>query len=41
LLVVKSGVIDPYLWLIVIIFLLLLRLPPIRHFLSGFFVHQG
>jgi sulfoxide reductase heme-binding subunit YedZ len=41
LLVVKSGVIEPYLWLIVIIFLLLLRLPPIRHFFSGFFVHQG
>jgi len=41
LLVVKAGVIEPYLWLIVIIFLLALRLPPIRHFLSGFFIHQG
>ncbi len=39
-LVVKQGVIEPYLWLILILFLLLLRLPPIRHFLSGFFVHQ-
>jgi hypothetical protein len=28
------------LWMILIIFLLTLRLPPIRHFLSGFFTHQ-
>jgi sulfoxide reductase heme-binding subunit YedZ len=40
ILVVKQGVSEPYLWMIVIIFLLVLRLPPIRHFLSGFFVHQ-
>ncbi len=39
-LVVKQGVIEPYLWLILILFLLALRLPPIRHFLSGFFKHQ-
>jgi methionine sulfoxide reductase heme-binding subunit len=38
--VVKQGVIEPYLWMILIIFLLVLRLPPIRHALSGFFVHQ-
>ncbi len=38
--IVKQGVIEPYLWLILIIFLLALRLPPIRHFLSGFFTHQ-
>jgi methionine sulfoxide reductase heme-binding subunit len=38
--VVKQGVTEPYVWLILIIFLLVLRLPPIRHFLSGFFVHQ-
>lgn len=40
ILVVKQGVIEPYLWMILIIFLLILRLPPIRHFLSGFFIHQ-
>jgi sulfoxide reductase heme-binding subunit YedZ len=40
ILVVKQGVIEPYLWMILIIFLLVLRLPPIRHFLSGFFIHQ-
>lgn len=39
LLVVKQGVIEPYLWMILIIFLLVLRIPPIRHFLSGFFTH--
>jgi sulfoxide reductase heme-binding subunit YedZ len=38
--VVKQGVVEPYIWMIVIIFLLVLRLPPIRHALSGFFVHQ-
>ncbi len=40
MLVVKQGVVQPYLWMILIGFLLILRLPPIRHFLSGFFVHQ-
>ena len=40
ILVVKQGVTEPYLWMILIIFLLFLRLPPIRHFLSGFFTHQ-
>ena len=37
---VKQGVTEPYLWMILIIFLLVLRLPPIRHTLSGFFTHQ-
>jgi sulfoxide reductase heme-binding subunit YedZ len=41
ILVVKQGVTDPYLWMILIIFLLFLRLPPIRHFLSGFFSHKA
>ncbi len=40
MLVVKQGVTEPYLWMIMIIFLLVLRIPPIRHFLSGFFTHQ-
>jgi len=40
ILVVKQGVTQPYLWLILIIFLLVLRIPPIRHALSGFFTHQ-
>jgi sulfoxide reductase heme-binding subunit YedZ len=40
ILVVKQGVTEPYLWMILIIFLLVLRLLPIRHFLSGFFTHQ-
>jgi sulfoxide reductase heme-binding subunit YedZ len=40
ILVVKQGVTEPYLWTILIIFLLVLRLPPVRHFLSGFFTHQ-
>jgi methionine sulfoxide reductase heme-binding subunit len=40
LLVVKQGVTEPYLWAILIIFLLVLRLPSIRHFLSGFFTRQ-
>lgn len=40
ILVVKQGVTEPYLWMILIIFLLVLRLPPIRHVLSGFFTHQ-
>ncbi len=40
ILVVKQGVIEPYVWMTIIIFLLVLRLTPIRRFLSGFFVHQ-
>ena len=40
MLVVKQGVTEPYLWMILIVFLLVLRIPPIRHFLSGFFTHQ-
>jgi sulfoxide reductase heme-binding subunit YedZ len=40
ILVVKQGVTEPYLWMILIVFLLVLRLPPVRHFLSGFFTHQ-
>ena len=39
ILVVKQGVTEPYLWMILIIFLLMLRLSPIRKFLSGFFSH--
>ncbi len=39
ILVVKQGVTEPYLWMILIVFLLMLRLPPIRRFLSGFFTH--
>lgn len=38
-LVVKQGVTEPYLWLILIAFLLVLRIPPIRRTLSGIFVH--
>ena len=41
ILVVKQGVIQPYLWMILILFLLALRLPPIRRFLSGFFTYQA
>jgi sulfoxide reductase heme-binding subunit YedZ len=40
ILVVKQGVTEPYLWAILIVFLLVLRLPPIRRFLSGFFTHS-
>lgn len=40
ILVVKQGVTEPYLWAILIVFLLFLRLPPIRRFLSGFFTHS-
>jgi sulfoxide reductase heme-binding subunit YedZ len=40
ILVVKQGVTEPYLWMILIVFLLILRLPPIRRFLSGFFTHS-
>jgi sulfoxide reductase heme-binding subunit YedZ len=40
ILVVKQGVTEPYLWMILIVFLLVLRIPPVRHFLSGFFTHQ-
>jgi sulfoxide reductase heme-binding subunit YedZ len=39
ILVVKQGVIEPYLWMMLIVFLLVLRLPLIRRFLSGFFTH--
>jgi sulfoxide reductase heme-binding subunit YedZ len=39
ILVVKQGVTEPYLWMILIVFLLVLRIPPIRRFLSGFFTH--
>lgn len=41
ILVVKQGVTEPYLWTILIVFLLVLRLPPIRRFLSGFFNKAG
>ena len=41
ILVVKQGVTEPYLWMILIIFLLLLRLPFIRRTLSGFFARAG
>jgi len=34
---VKQGVTEPYLWMIFILFLLVLRIPPIRRFLSGHF----
>jgi sulfoxide reductase heme-binding subunit YedZ len=40
ILVVKQGVTEPYLWAILIVFLLVLRLPPVRRFLSGFFTHS-
>jgi sulfoxide reductase heme-binding subunit YedZ len=39
-LLVKQGVTEPWIWAILIAFLLLLRLPPIRRFLSGFFTHE-
>jgi len=34
---VKQGVTEPYLWMIFILFLLVLRIPPIRRFLRGHF----
>ena len=34
---VKQGVTEPYLWMIFILFLLVLRISPIRRFLSGYF----
>ena len=40
ILVVKQGVTEPYLWMILILFLLILRIPQVRHTLSGFFGHQ-
>ena len=40
LLVVKQGVAEPYLWMILIIFLLVLRIPLLRRMLGGFFTHQ-
>jgi sulfoxide reductase heme-binding subunit YedZ len=36
---VKQGVAEPYLWLILVLFLLVLRIPSIRRFLSGYFTH--
>jgi methionine sulfoxide reductase heme-binding subunit len=39
ILTVKQGVTQPYLWMILIIFLLVLRIPALRRFLSGFFTH--
>ncbi|OGO60539.1 MAG: hypothetical protein A2032_01345 [Chloroflexi bacterium RBG_19FT_COMBO_49_13] len=39
ILVVKQGVTEPYLWVILVVFLLLLRIPSLRRFLSGFFTH--
>jgi sulfoxide reductase heme-binding subunit YedZ len=36
---VKQGVTEPYLWMIFVLFLLVLRIPPIRRFLSGYFTH--
>jgi sulfoxide reductase heme-binding subunit YedZ len=36
---VKQGVTEPYLWMIFILFLLVLRIPPIRRFLSGYFTY--
>jgi sulfoxide reductase heme-binding subunit YedZ len=38
---VKQGVAEPYLWLILVLFLLVLRIPSIRRFLSGYFTHAG
>jgi sulfoxide reductase heme-binding subunit YedZ len=32
---VKQGVIEPYLWMLVILFLLALRIPPLQRFLSS------
>jgi sulfoxide reductase heme-binding subunit YedZ len=40
ILVVKQGDTEPYLWMILIVFLLVLRIPFFRRFLSGFFTHQ-
>jgi sulfoxide reductase heme-binding subunit YedZ len=37
---VKQGVAEPYLWLILVLFLLVLRIPSIRRFLSGYFTHM-
>ncbi len=39
ILLVKQGVTEPWLWSILIALLLMMRLPPIRRFLSGFFTH--
>lgn len=38
---VKQGVTEPYLWMILVLFLLVLRIPPLRRFLSGYFTHAG
>jgi len=40
ILVVKQGDTEPYLWMILIVFLLVLRIPFFRRFLSGFFTHK-
>ena len=39
ILLVKQGVTQPYLWLLLIVFLLMLRIRPIRRFLSGHFTY--
>jgi methionine sulfoxide reductase heme-binding subunit len=39
ILLVKQGVTQPYLWLILIVFLLMLRIRPIRRYLSGHFTY--
>ena len=41
ILLVKQGVTEPYLWLVLIVFLLMLRIPPIRRFLSGYFTYAN
>ena len=41
ILVVKQGVTEPYLWMILIVFLLVLRIPPLRRTLSGFFTRTA
>jgi sulfoxide reductase heme-binding subunit YedZ len=38
---VKQGVTEPYLWMILVLFLLVLRIPPLRRFLSGYLTHVG
>jgi methionine sulfoxide reductase heme-binding subunit len=36
---VKQGVVEPYLWMILVLFLLALRIPALRRSLSGYFTH--
>ncbi len=38
---VKQGVLEPYLWLSLIIFLLILRIPAIRRFVGGYHPQRG